>query len=194
MEGSYIGHGLGIAADGLACVSDFGQSEVQDLGVPTFGDEDVRRLDVAMDDPFGVRRIERVGDFDGHPQPALDFEGPAFDQTLECGPVEIFHGNEGLALMLSDLVNRANTGMIQSRSGTGFAPEPLQRLGVGNYFLRKKFESNEAPEFHVLGLVHDTHPATTQLLEDPVVRDDLADHGTGHVKWDASPSQRTSSD
>src|SRR5213594_1699860 len=57
MEGSYIGHGLGIAADGLACVSDFGQSEIQDLGVPTFGDEDVRRLDIAMDDPFGMRRI-----------------------------------------------------------------------------------------------------------------------------------------
>jgi len=93
--------------------------------------------------------------------------------------------------MLSDLVNRANTGMIQGRSGTGFAPEPLQSVGVGNYFVRKKFEGNEAPKFHVLGLVHDTHPAATQLLEDPVVRDDLTNHARKHVRRDAGPSQRT---
>src|SRR5712691_8571647 len=86
MEGSYIGHGLGIAADGLACVSDFGQSEVQDLGVPTFGDKDVRRLDVAMDDPFGVRRIERIGDFDGHPSQRSISRGPPSIRRLSVVP------------------------------------------------------------------------------------------------------------
>src|SRR5713101_9463176 len=102
-----------------------------------------------MDNSFGVRRIERVGDFEGNRQPALDFQGPTLDQMLEGGTVEILHGDEGLAFMLSNLVNRANIGMVQSRSGPGFPTEPLQRVGVGNHFLRKKFEGNEAAQFEV---------------------------------------------
>ena len=79
--------------------------------------------------------------------------------------------------MLSDLVNRANTGLVQGRCRAGFAPEPFQRVRVGHHFLGKKLEGNKASEFGVLGLIYDTHPATTQLLEDPVVRDGLANHG-----------------
>ena len=44
---------------------DFGQSEVENLGMPALGDEDVRGLDVAMNDAFGVRGIQRVGNLDG---------------------------------------------------------------------------------------------------------------------------------
>ena len=46
------------------------------LAWPRFGHENVRRLDVTVDDPFGVRRIERVGDLDSRgraasPSPAV---------------------------------------------------------------------------------------------------------------------------
>ena len=41
------------------------QSKVQNLGVSALGDEDVRRLDVAMNDAFGVRRVQRIGNLDG---------------------------------------------------------------------------------------------------------------------------------
>ena len=67
--------------------------------------------------------------------------------------------------------------MVQGRCRAGFAPEPFQRVRVGHHFLGKKLEGNKASEFGVLSLVHHTHPATTQLLEDPVVRDGLANHG-----------------
>src|ERR1700730_17918391 len=41
---------------------------------------------------------------------------------------------------------------------------------------RKKLERNKAAEFGVLGLVHNTHATTTQLLDDAVARDGLAYH------------------
>ena len=39
-----------------------GKPEVQNLRLPTLRDEDVGGLDVAMDDAFGVRRLEGIGD------------------------------------------------------------------------------------------------------------------------------------
>ena len=43
----------------------FRQPKIQNLGVSALGDEDVGRLDVAVDDAFGVGGVERVGNLDG---------------------------------------------------------------------------------------------------------------------------------
>ena len=54
---------------------DLGQSEVEHLGMPALGDEDIRRLDVTMHDALGVRRIQRIGDLDGQSQQSLVSSG-----------------------------------------------------------------------------------------------------------------------
>ena len=41
------------------------QPEIHDPRLTTGSDEDVRRLDVSVDDAFRVGRIQRVGDLDG---------------------------------------------------------------------------------------------------------------------------------
>ena len=43
---------------------DLRQSEVEDLRVPPLGHENIRRLNVAMDNALRVRRVEGIGDFD----------------------------------------------------------------------------------------------------------------------------------
>ena len=43
----------------------FRQTKIQNLRVPAFGHEDVRGLDVSMDDALTVCGIERVCSFDG---------------------------------------------------------------------------------------------------------------------------------
>ena len=42
--------------------SNFGQTEVEDLGVPALGHEHVGRLNVAMDDALAMCSVEAVGD------------------------------------------------------------------------------------------------------------------------------------
>ena len=44
------------------------QAEVEHLGLAARRHEDVRRLDVAVDDALGVRGVERVGDLHGERQ------------------------------------------------------------------------------------------------------------------------------
>ena len=51
------------------------QSEVEDFGLTAFRNEDVGRLDVAMDNFFGVRGVERVGDLDGQGEQGLGVHG-----------------------------------------------------------------------------------------------------------------------
>jgi hypothetical protein len=45
--------------------NDFREPKVENLGVSAFGDEDVRRLYVTMDDALGMCRVECIGDLDG---------------------------------------------------------------------------------------------------------------------------------
>jgi hypothetical protein len=84
--------------------------------------------------------------------------------------------------MFADVVDGADVGMVQRRSGLGLAAEALQSPGVLGEFFRQELQSNKAGEPGVLGLVYDA-----QLLDDAVVRDGLADQ-TG----DSSPSREQS--
>ncbi len=47
---------------GRARGCDFGQPEIQHLGVPALGDKDVGRLDVAVDDTLRMRGVQAIGD------------------------------------------------------------------------------------------------------------------------------------
>src|SRR5271167_3343400 len=98
--------------------------------MPAFGNEDVRRLDIAVDNPFGVRRIQRIGNIDSYRQQTLDIERATVNEMLEGGSLEILHRDEGFAFMLADLVNGADVGMIQGGRGPRFASKAFQRRFV----------------------------------------------------------------
>ena len=60
-----------------------GQAEVRQVGVVVGPDEDVLRLDVAVDEPDVVRGVERVGDLGEDAQGAARVELPREDQVLQ---------------------------------------------------------------------------------------------------------------
>jgi hypothetical protein len=57
--------------------------KIQNFSVPTLGDENVRGFDVAMDDPFRMRRIERVGNFDSQLEQHFELDRAASDAVLQ---------------------------------------------------------------------------------------------------------------
>ena len=63
--GRHLRAGIGLTFGQL------GEAEIQDLGVAAGGDEEIRRLDVAMDDPCRVRHVEGVDDLDRELRDAL---------------------------------------------------------------------------------------------------------------------------
>ena len=80
--------------------------------------------------------------------------------------------------MLADFVNRADVGMVQRRSGSRLPPEALQGLRARQQIIRQELQRDVAFEAQVLRLVHHTHPASPELLQDVVVRNGLADQSS----------------
>jgi len=137
--------------------------------VPAFGDKNVGRLNVAVDDARGMGGIQRVGDLDAQRDDRVRLHGLAGDVVLQRRPFQEFHRNESPALKLANVVESADVGMVQRRGGPGFAPETGQRGGVLRYIWREELERDKAAEAHVFGFVHHSHAATAQLLDDAVV-------------------------
>ena len=171
-----VGNGLGVAARRPGRPRHFGQAEIKNLGVTAIGNEDVRRFDIAMDNPFAVRGLKRVGHFNCEREQALLFHGSAFNQVLQCLARKTFHHDEQMSIVLADLVDGANVGMIQGRSSASFPAKALQSLWILRGVIRKKFECDEAAEQRVFCLVHDSHATTAEQFDDPVVGDSLSDH------------------
>ena len=122
-----------------------------------------------------MRGVQRVGHFDRNVQKTIHRHGLAGDQVLERAAVEILHGDERMAVLLRDFVNRADVGMIQRGSGSRFATEPFKRLRVAGDVLGKEFQRNEAAELVVLGFVDDAHTSTAEFLDHSIVGDGEAD-------------------
>ena len=66
--------------------------------------------------------------------------------------------------------------MIQRRGSLGLSTKTFERLLILSDIFRKKFERNEAVEARVLRFVNNPHAAAAQLLDNAVVRDNLANH------------------
>ena len=83
---------------------------------------------------------------------------------------------KGWPVVLSDFVDGADVGMVQGRSGLGFALETVERLAILGQVFGQELQRDEAAQGCVFGFVDDTHPAAAQLFDNAVVRDGFADH------------------
>ena len=79
--------------------------------------------------------------------------------------------------MLAYFVNGADVGMVQCRGRASLTAETFEGLRVFGKVIRKEFQGNETSEFRVLGLINHTHAAAAQLLDNAVMRDQLAREG-----------------
>jgi hypothetical protein len=161
-----------------ARLCDLRQPEVENLGVPAFGNKNIRRLDVAMNDPFRMRRVERVGDFNRQEDDGFVLQRFSRDEMFQRGAIQKLHGNERLLTVLADLVDGANIGVIESGSCSRLTAKAFQRLRVFRHFVWQEFKGDKSAEFGVLSLVDHPHAAAAEFLDNAVVRDGLADHSS----------------
>lgn len=154
---------------------DFGEAEIEDFGVAARGDEDVRGLDVAMNDAAGMGGVERVGDVDRNVEERVELQRTCGDEVFESLAFEIFHDDEGMAILRADFVDGADIRMIERRSGAGFAAEAFEGLRIVGNIFGKKLDGDEAAELEVFGFVDDAHPTAAKLVDDAIMGEGLTD-------------------
>src|SRR6266702_3045490 len=98
----------------------FCQPEVENFGVSTLGNEDVRGLYIPMNDARRVRRVKRVGNLNRKRQEQIGLQRKSGDAVLQDDAIQIFHGDKCLPLLLANVINRANIVVVQCRRGLGF--------------------------------------------------------------------------
>jgi hypothetical protein len=142
--------------------------------VSALGDENIRRFDVAVDDTLFVCCVERVSHLYAQLQQQIHRQRLAPDTMFERLPFEMLHHDEEPAVLLPDLMNRADVRVIQRRRGACLSLKSLQRIGIARQFLGQKLQGDVAAEARVLSFVDDSHSAATESLDDFVVGNDLA--------------------
>ena len=95
---------------------------------------------------------------------------------LQRHAIQKFHGDERLAVLLANVVDGANVGMVQRRSRLRFTPKAFQRLSVVGHIFGQKLEGYEAVQPGILGLIHHTHATAAELVDDVIVRNSAAKH------------------
>ena len=140
------------------------------------GHEEIRRLDVTMNDSAFVSCVEGVGNLNAERQHRLDVHRPPGDRVLQRQSIQKLHGDEGLAMLVVHFVDGADVGMVQRRSGLGLTLESAKSLRIFGNFIGQELEGNKTAEIYVLSIIDNTPATATELLDDAVVRNGLADH------------------
>ena len=119
------------------------QTEIQNLGVPALGDEDVRGLDVAMDDAFSVGSVERIRNLNGQREQVFSLHGSPAIRCFRVMPSRYSMAMNVWPSCFTDFVDRADVRMVQGRSGLSLALEAGQCLRVLRDFVRQKLQGDK---------------------------------------------------
>ena len=111
------------------------------------GDKNVGRLDVTVNDSFGVRGVQSVRNLNS-PFEHI-FQSATASPAMRCfqrRALHEFHGDERSAVLLADLVDGADIGMVQRGSRARLSAKTLQSLRILRHVVGQKFQRNEATE------------------------------------------------
>jgi hypothetical protein len=111
-------------------VGEFGKTKVENFDVPAPRDKDIPGFDIAVDDALGMCSVELFGDLHGKIEEFVEFERFECDAVAQSFSLEKLHREEIPAADFSNLVDRADIGMVQCRGRARFASKSFRGLRV----------------------------------------------------------------
>src|SRR6266704_3355319 len=133
--------------------------------------------------PFECAASSPFSDLNTDLQELRYFDGLPGDTVLESLSLEQLHGDKRPPFEFSNVVNRADVGMIERRCSARFAAESLDCLRDPGNVVGEEFQRNAPAETCVLGFVDHAHPAAAQLFQEVVVGQRATDDGGCIGHW-----------
>ncbi len=155
----------------------------KNLRLPATGHEDVRGLDVTMDNALRMCPVESVCDLNAQIEEGFNLDWSAANQVPKSLAFHQLHGDEGPAIYLVNFVDDADVGVVQGRCRFGFPLEPAEGLGIAGQFFGKKLEGYVTSELKVFGFVDNPHAAAADLAQNAVMGKCLPERLQGSGHW-----------
>ena len=141
------------------------------LGRSSGGDQHVLGLDVAVDEPARVRRVEGARDLGQQRDRATGVERALVaDHRAQARALDETHREVALAVRLAGVVDGDDVRVVQGRSELRLEHEPLAEDLIFGELGAQKLERHDALQARMLGAVDHAHAAPAERLLDPVAR------------------------
>jgi len=157
----------------------FRQTEVEDFRVTIRGDNDVLRLDVAVDDAHLVRGGDRRGDLRSIVQNVVDGHRAASDSVAERLAFDELHGDEAKVVVRSDLVDVGDVRMMDSGCGPRLLDEAALAVAAVIAAIAEDFDRDLPLQIAIVGAVNLAHPTRAEERSHFVAAETCAG-GDGH--------------
>ena len=149
----------------------FSETKIGDLHLPFFGDENVLWLDVAVDDSFIVRKLQRCANLHHKFKGLVWSDGLEVEQGAQVHPVHIFHDEVVILPGVAEVINVDDTRMIEFGQGPGFPAEALGKGGMWGGSLRQDFQGDDSIQVRLASLVDHAHAAHADQFNDLQLRE-----------------------
>src|SRR3954454_12507134 len=93
-------------------------------------DEDISRLDIAMDDAATVRGVQRIRNLQCKFKPPLETKRCVPQYLTQGVAFKALHCNEQVSLLFPDFVDRTDVRVIESRCRSRLSVEPFVSAGI----------------------------------------------------------------
>src|SRR5262249_26156769 len=145
------------------------QTEIGDAWLIVGVDENVRGLEVAMEDAALVGVVNRFGD-DAHVTRGLAGRQGTIDEHFrEVFALDIFHGEVVLALDNTDFVDSDNVWMRERGGSRSLGAKALHKVGTGERAEEQHLYRDDSVEARLARFVNDAHPAACDFFDQLVL-------------------------
>ena len=144
-------------------VDPLGQSEVGDVGLALAIEEDVRGLQVAVEDASLVRVMDGAGDIGQQPRGRAGVGGEFGQAIGEATAVDQLHAEIAVVAVGAHLMDGDDIGVVERGDGLGLEPEPPAVVVAGQPAGQDHLERHGAIQTQLAGREHDPHAAAGDL-------------------------------
>ena len=139
-----VGEAVASPADGRDRLHSLREPEVEHLHRAVGAHLDIRRLEVAVDDPLLVGRFERLRNLPRDRQRLVERDRPARDALRQIVALDQFHHEGRDAPALFEAVDAGDVGMVQRREHFRFALETREPIVVSGERWRQDLDRDLA--------------------------------------------------
>jgi hypothetical protein len=150
---------------GPPLATSIGKPEIHQLD-SGLGQHDVAWLQIAMHNTTAMSFFQPMADFSCIFQYLLDRERSLIQTVGEGFAFQVFHNQKIDAVLMTDIVERADVRMVQGRNRTCFAFKPLLCVRIGRKMCRKDLNRDRALQPRITSAIHFAHAAGAERRDD----------------------------